>query len=228
MNKKISKLADKIDALTLRERGMVFAAMLALLIMVWNSILMEPLNKEQDVLQSELSSFEDLMKTIVIEEETIIKRGSYNPNEKEHKRIVELEKQLQTANKQIEQYGSNVVTPPQMTDLLEKILAEQTNLELISLSSVDARPLLADTKKKQAKKQQQPQPQQDRITLYKHGMNIELAGAYLDVLSFLRAVEKLQWDIFWDAISITITEYPNNRVTIKLHTISLDSAWIGI
>lgn len=230
MNKRLSKLADRIDAMTLRERGFVMAAVLAVMIMSWYSILVEPLNLEQDTLEKSLESLKVELKAISIQEEAVVKHGVYDPNEAERKIAQQLEKQLQVLDAEIKQHATNIVTPSQMTEVLGKILAEQANLQLISLSSVDAQPLLADPKKKQTKRLQRPEPrpQQNLITLYKHGMNIEIAGAYLDVLTFLQAVEKLEWDIFWDAISIKIAGYPNNRVSIKLHTVSLDSAWIGI
>jgi len=230
MNDRLKNLVEKIDALTLRERGMVMAAVLAIIVMFWHSVLMGPLNLEQDTLEKKLESLKTQLKVISVEEEAVVKRGGFDPNLEERKIAQELEKQLQVLDASIEEHAANIVTPPQMSEMLKKILAEQANLQLVSLSSVDAEPLLKAPEKKQVKQPQEPvqKSQQNRIALYKHGMDIQISGAYLDVLAFLEAVEQVQWDVFWDAVSIKIAEYPNNQVSIKLHTVSLDSAWIGI
>ena len=59
-------------------------------------------------------------------------------------------------------------------------------------------------------------------------MEMELQGAYLDILDYLQELEALQWKIFWDDVKMDVQEYPIVRVYIKVHTFSLKDGWLSV
>ena len=64
--------------------------------------------------------------------------------------------------------------------------------------------------------------------VYKHGMRIELRGTYLDFLAYLKALEGLQWKVFWGQVSLQTEKYPASRLVLVIYTLSTHEGWIAI
>ena len=112
------------------------------------------------------------------------------------------------------------IDPGRMVTVLEHVLKQNNNLYLLRLESLPAEFMLADISKSSAKKQ--------KTGLYRHGFVLVLQGSYLHTLGYLKALEELPWDFYWDGIDIEIIKYPRTKITLKLHTLSLKEGWIGV
>jgi MSHA biogenesis protein MshJ len=64
--------------------------------------------------------------------------------------------------------------------------------------------------------------------VYKHGMNIEVTGGYLDILHYLKSLEALPWKVFWGKVSLKTENHPDSRVSLLIYTLSTHEAWIGL
>ena len=64
--------------------------------------------------------------------------------------------------------------------------------------------------------------------LYRHGLRIELEGAYPASVQYLERLEGSRWSLLWDRFDYEVQQYPNGRATIDLHTISDREEWIGV
>ena len=63
---------------------------------------------------------------------------------------------------------------------------------------------------------------------YRHGLRIELEGSFADTLAYLQQLEALPWDFYWDRLEIIAGEYPKNRISIEVYTISIGRLWLGV
>src|SRR5258705_398727 len=52
---------------------------------------------------------------------------------------------------------------------------------------------------------------------YVHSLELIVEGNYLDVLRYLQTVEGLPWRFYWQVLELKTTEYPTNRVRIRLN-----------
>ena len=64
--------------------------------------------------------------------------------------------------------------------------------------------------------------------LYRHGVEIVLQGSYLDMVSYMAALEALPVQLFWGKASLDAQQYPNSRLTLTLYTLSLDQKWMKL
>ena len=62
--------------------------------------------------------------------------------------------------------------------------------------------------------------------LYKHGIEMTLRGRYLDLLDYLREVERMPDRVYWDKVEVSVQEYPNVTLKLTLYTVSMDRAWL--
>jgi MSHA biogenesis protein MshJ len=64
--------------------------------------------------------------------------------------------------------------------------------------------------------------------MYRHGIELTVAGQYLDLLNYLAAVEKLPVKIFWGGLSIDATQYPRSLLKLTVYTLSPEKKWLQI
>jgi hypothetical protein len=65
-------------------------------------------------------------------------------------------------------------------------------------------------------------------SIYRHVLEIVLAGKYADMLGYMQTLEQLGWKLLWDEIKIVGEEYPTITLTLVLSTLSTRKEWIGI
>jgi len=63
---------------------------------------------------------------------------------------------------------------------------------------------------------------------YLHPVELVVEGNYLDIVSYLHALEALPWHFYWRVLELETRTYPRNRVRIELSTVSLEKEWIGV
>ena len=55
---------------------------------------------------------------------------------------------------------------------------------------------------------------------YRHGVEIEMTGTYLELLKYLEQVEALPWKLAWTKIDLKTATYPQVELRATLHTVS--------
>jgi len=219
MQDKLKLLASRIDALTLRERVLIFFALLVAIHQVWDYLFWTPMIERQEALQSQEQALNKEMLQMQIDLKLLSAKASADPDKQIKQDIETLEKQLSTLNGKIRQESSGMVSPEQMARLLEEMLLSQKTLELLRLETHDSVALIKPEKDKLPSVKYQ---------IYRHDFSIEFSGSYLATLKYLETLEQLETRFFWDEIEFGVEDFPENKVRLKLYTLSLSDAWIGV
>lgn len=218
-------LSEKYDALTLRERAIIALLFVVVLVMLWSEVLMLGLDRERQVTTQNINSMRTQVDSLNKQAEVIIQAATIDPNKAESIKLGQLQDKLKQLDKALKEKLHGLISPTDMARALEAVLVQQTNLRLLKIESVSAEPLF---KPQQDQTTQQQQDAETKVGIYKHGLQIEFLGSYLDTLEYLKALEALPWDFYWDGLKLKVEKYPKSKVTIKVHTISLDEDWIGV
>lgn len=64
--------------------------------------------------------------------------------------------------------------------------------------------------------------------LYKHEVELELVGNYLDILTWLQELEKSPWKLYWGQTSLRTDKYPQSVLVLRVYTLSMDQAWLDL
>lgn len=120
------------------------------------------------------------------------------------------------------------VAPEQIPDLLEDVLDGFENLKLVRLASQPAEPLLLQAADDVAQDREVGLPAPTQVTIYRHPVEIEFVGGYLDVMAYLSALEAAQWQFSWRRFEYVVDQYPNAQVLIELETLSREKEWLGV
>ena len=216
-------LMDRYDQLSLRERIILLIAALLLIALIWDSIFMNPLDRERknrlqqvDALRAEVSGLE---KSI----ETMVAQGADDPDKERRQQVGKLQAEIKTLDHGLEGATAGLIAPKEMTQVLEQVLRKARRLTLHTLRSLPPEGVKVPGRDVGASASSQTP-----ISVYRHGVELELTGSYLDTLYFLENLEDLPWHFFWDRIEF-VTEQPSQgRVKLRLYTLGLEQDWIGV
>jgi len=231
MNNKIKALTDKVNGLSLRERLMILVAALVMMFVIWDNFLWQPMNAQQKLLQKQISQAEQKLKLLNIQVGGVTAQAKVDPNSDLKQQLERIKLSLQQVQSQVRDATADLVAPKQMARLLESLLRKQGALRLVALRTLGPVPLI-DNKAQSESGAGNPGDSKDSndnsLNLYRHGFILEFEGDYFTVLKYLRDLEALESSFFWDAVQYEVISYPNARVRMHLHTLSLSEGWIGV
>lgn len=225
------RLADRVDAMSLRERALIFLAIAIVLIVLVNTVLIDPLLTRHKKLQQEITQTQEKTSAMLTQIQTLVKTWNVDPDIALRSRLAQLREQSDQTGKTLEDIQSGLVSPQRMPTLLEDILRHNRSLHLVALKTLPVKVLgEPDTTVagEAAKPAQAQKPTTPESVVYKHGVEITLEGSYLDLLRYLTEIEALPWHVFWGKADVDVEKYPKVTLTLRLYTLSLDKAWLAI
>ncbi len=213
MKARIAHLRNTVDALSLRERVLLFAVASVVLATFWHVALMQPLTIRADAARNEIK----VIRLRTEESNRLLEQqvSLFGTSDDEQRRQIQvLKERIDELNRHLGEYAAELIDPAEMARVLEDVLQQQGRLKLNHVRNLTAEPLLQDT-------------DTSATALFRHGLEIEFEGSYFACLEYLEDIEALPWRLYWQLIELDVDEYPQNRVRLKVSTLSLDKEWIG-
>ncbi len=234
-------LAARIDALSLRERALLFLAVMAVLYVLWEQALMAPLERERRAAQAAIGQATARIAALDAEAAAIVRRHREDPNAPLRARERELRAAIAEVDARLAELTVGLIAPREMARVLEAVLARDAGLRLVRLENRGRRPLLASRAKEPpergrergaagggaAKPAAEAGGEGALPRIWRHDVRLELEGSFLAALRYLQALERLDRRFFWDGVVVQVERYPKARVRIDVHTLSLEEGWIG-
>jgi MSHA biogenesis protein MshJ len=212
-------LQNRIDELSLRERGILFFVAIAVLYVIWNALLIAPQEKGQKQLLTEINKIRQDISTMEQQSLEIINRHNSDPNSVELRELQQLTEQQQQLDEKITTAVNGLIAPKEMARALERVLKQQQQLHFVRIENLGATPLITVEETEGASPD---------VGIYKHTMRIELEGSFLHTRDYLQALEQLPWKFHWESVELTMLDYPLARVVITVNTLSLNEGWLGV
>jgi MSHA biogenesis protein MshJ len=236
------RMALKIDALTLRERAIIFAMVALILVTLVNSVLLDPQFAKQKQLSERIRKDQSMIAGMQAQIQQKASAQTADPDRDNKARLEDLKQQGVRMQAELRDLESGLVPPDRMSALLEEILKKHNALRLVSLKTLSSSPLMeaSNVQDKPAngvvapardKAQLQPAVKPEAAaadTVYKHGVEIVVQGGYLDILDYLAQLEAMPSRLVWSAAKLSVDEYPKCTLTLTLFTLSLDKKWLNL
>jgi len=203
--------AARFDRLSLRERLLILAAVLAVLFVLWDWLLFAPLEVRRHALSTEVESQQEAIAAAAAVLQSSIEN---DPTRNAALQIARTRRDIAALDVQLQSAAVGLLPPERMTAVLQDLLHQRQQVRLVSLRTEAATRLL--------------QGPADQGGPYLHPVELVLRGRYLDIVNYLQALEALHWRLYWKTLELDSSAYPNDQVRIEIGTISLDRAWLGI
>jgi len=234
MKQQWEKFALRIDALSLRERVIVFAAGVLILILLVNGFLLDPQYARQTALSQQIRQQQSQITDIQNRIQQTVKAREADPDQADRARLLQLQEEAGRMRASLSDLQKRLVPPHEMADLLEDVLKRNNKLLLVSLKTLPVTSLtdIAQPAKAGSKAAPQAAPAAEDMrgiqTLYKHAVELTVQGSYMDMLAYMRALEASPWELFWGNAQLTVDEYPKATLTLTLFTLSQDKKWLDL
>jgi len=233
MQEKFAELKEKYEDLSLREQVMLVAVVVAVIGFSWVQFLSEPMYLATKQTSTELSAQLQTVEKLRGQYQSLDARRASDPHRDLKDRIVLIDQSLAKVDQRLAEKFHGLIEPRQMAEVLESVLKKHSELKLLSVRSLASVQLIQPKENLQEGDQitvsaLDDDAEQARVEVFRHGLQIEFEGNYLATLNYLKTLEALDWEFYWDAVQLDVTDYPKSRVIITVHTLSLRDSWIGV
>lgn len=227
MKERLLKLQLKIDAMTVRERAMVFGATAGVVVFVLSALLFDPLFARQKVLRSQISQQQENMLAIDAEITAMAQANAVDPDRDNRARLAVIKGASARLTDSLRTAHNSLVTPESIAPLLERILKANGRLRLVAVKSLPVIPFEGSFAAVAESAPTAPASGAGRA-IYAHGFEVTVRGNYLDMLNYMDALEGMPVQLFWGKAQLEVESYPDARLSLTLYTLSLDKKWITL
>lgn len=227
------RYVEKMDGASLRERALVFAASAAVLIALLNTLLIEPQLVKQRRLSGEVALRQGEMRTMQEKLQAVALARQADPDREIRLKLDALKLKVSEIDAKLAEEQRKFAPPEQVGVLLGEMLSRNRKLQLVDMRTLPVASFAgnaAEADKAQAQKPAAAKPAAPAGggQIYRHGVEITVSGSYLDLLAYLKDLEKLPSQLYWGKLDLSAAAYPQVTLKLSVYTLSLNLAWLVV
>lgn len=226
--KALHDMLQRIDAMTLRERGILFMLLLAGIWAAADALLLAPQERARKAEQDKVTQARG--KLAEAEQALVLRAKQPDPDLAARQRLENARQTLTARMQTAARLQSRMVAPKDMAGVLQGLLAEQPGLALASLETLPPEPVgltaPAPASTPTASAPKAAKPEQD--ALYKHGVTLTLVGNYAALTRYMEKLERLPVGFYWASANLDASAHPEISLTLTLYTLSLERTWLTV
>lgn len=217
----------------IRERVLItLTGLVLVLVLVWE-LAITPVMTGNARLTSQLDSLQQQQQALLDQQQMFTERLSSDPSQQLRARLASRQARLDRLDAELSQTTGRLIAPRAMVRLLQDMLVAQKDLELVGVellapTAIFDRPSEQNQGAPVADAAADADAQASEPLLYAHDVELVIRGGYLDVLNYVEALESMDDRLGWVSLDYQMLEYPNNEIRIRVRTLSLDQAWLGV
>lgn len=215
MQQKLRQVAGRINALSLRERMLLVLACLAVIFLLWDSFLMNPIRQRQATVQAELEQVRDRLAQLTTSIQTMATRPDSDRNRELLARQRALEDEVAQLEQRLEAQFAGAVSPRNAVMVLAGLLEGQPGLTVTALENLPPQPLDSADGSPVA-------------GLYVHRIRVSVEGDHASLRSYLDRIPGLPSGVFLESMHLSVPAWPTNRIELMFYSLTLDDSWLGV
>ncbi|MCW8332449.1 type II secretion system protein GspM [Vibrio paucivorans] len=207
------QLCEKFAALSEREKWLISLCGLVAVVLGVFTLLLEPamqsVASQKQQIQAKKLEAQNLQRDILL----LTAKLKKDPDQEVNTELKKLLSESQKLSKELSSAVEGLISPTQMSELLENVLAKSDKLHLVSLESLGAESISKNNS--------------TNVGYFVHPVRIELTGRYFDILEYLKALESLPLKYYWRSFQYQVEEYPQARLIMEVYTLGARKEFIG-
>jgi MSHA biogenesis protein MshJ len=240
----LQKFSARIDAMSLRERVLIFIMAAVALVVLVNMLLLDRQFARQQQLSQRITAEQAQIAAIQADIQQKVRQHATDPDAAVRQQLAHAQQQSAQLRGALQQTQQALVAPEKMPALLEAILKRDGRLRLISMktlpvSTLGAPPVVGAGKtgsdaatplpaSASAPASPGATTEAGVASIYRHGVEITVAGTYPDMLHYMTQLEAMPWQLYWGEARLQAESYPQALLTLTLFTLSLDKKWMNL
>ncbi len=215
----LQRYADRLDAMSLRERVLIFLAVAVVIVAIADSALFDPISRRQKVNSQRIHQQEDEIHTMQGQVQAYAQARTGDDANAKRQRLEKRRLELAALDRELAAKRSELMPPERMAKMLYEIVKRNPDIELVSLRSLPATGLAQSLTAILGS---------GGLALYRHGIEITVSGSYLKMLAYVGQLERLPAKIMWGNMELQAAAYPAVTLKITLYTLSPEKTWLLI
>lgn len=217
--------SSRFAALQPREKTMIIGALAVAIVFGGFTFWIEPGQQQTARLKKTLAQQQTEQQQLRAQLAGLQAQNS-DPDAANRTQLQQLRDQLTATDRNLKAFDRTLVAPAQAPALLQTLLARHRGLTLVSLTTLPPQPLIDAPAGKTAREGEKPAAAAPGINIYKHGIEIKLAGNYNDLLAYVGELEASPQKLLWGGMHLTVKNHPVSELTLIVYTLSLDATWL--
>lgn len=215
------RYASRFDALSSRERLLVFAAALAIVGFALQALLIEPALRSSARMREQLAQQDKTLDAVQAANRALLAARA-DPDGATRARIAQRRKELEALTAKLGTMAQGLVPPERMPLLLQSLLGTDSRPVIVALRSLVPSPLT------QTSQPQGTDKPASAVGVFKHGIELTAQGTYEDLYRYVTTLEQGPFRMYWSDAVLDASAYPNVRLTLRVYTVSTDPSWMRL
>jgi MSHA biogenesis protein MshJ len=225
----LRRYAERLDAMTLRERVMVFSALALLVVGVAYSFFIDAEFVRSTRLTHQIAQRQGESKAAQDELTRLARSRQADPDREQRERIAQLRAQLADVEGKVAAEERKFTAATQMRRVIDEMLARNSRVRLVDLKTLPVTTIAEARAARGTAAAVDPKaPTAAEKLIYRHGLELSVSGSYLDLLGYLAELERLPTQLYWSNVELNVDAYPTVRMKVIVFTLSIDRAWMSV
>ncbi|RFF28285.1 MULTISPECIES: type II secretion system protein M [unclassified Wenzhouxiangella] len=212
---RLKQLAERVNALSLRERALVLLAAFAVIFLIWDFTAMQPLNQRQEAVRTELQSVRERVDELTRNLQQLAAERGRDPNRQMIAERDALQSEIDELEARLAERHGGIASPEESVSVLAGLLARRAGVDIVELENIPPGRLESASGN--------PVP-----GLFVHRVRVVIESDFNGIRNYLDQTSELPRGVFWESLDLTVDQWPTNRIELILYSVTLDDSWLGV
>jgi|GEM_PF-199815 MSHA biogenesis protein MshJ len=232
LRQQFSNAAGWFNKCDIRERALLTITALVLVFFAGWKLAIAPVTVGIEQLWLRQASLSETHASLLGQQAQLQTQLASDPSQVLKNQLAARQQRLDRLNSEIAETTGRLIAPRAMVVLLRDMLAAQDQLELLSVNLLAPVPVsdrqFESTGNSAGNRVGDGNGEEVEPLLFAHDAEIVLRGGYMNVLAYLEILEAMDARLGWVLLEYDSSDYPNSEVRIRVRTLSIDYAWLGV
>jgi MSHA biogenesis protein MshJ len=216
-SEKLREIGARIGLISLRERVFLFAAAAVVVLALVQTLLIDAGHQRQQSAQARLQSADEALAQIGQQRQLLAGQAGRDPDRAAREALGAQETRLAELNAELENLERSLIPPERMNQVLKNVVQGTGGIRVVGFKTLSPQPVaLPDA------------AEGTPPGFYRHGFEITVSGRYADLVAYLERLEALPWRLNWSEATLDAAARPRLTLTLTVHTLSLEEAWLRV
>lgn len=221
MKEKWLVFSAKFEAFEPRERVLLAGAVLAFVYFLWEFTFYNSRVEAREILETQQQTAQQSLVRAQAEQKVLSGLLARDPFANLRRELTALQQSTAELDAKLQSLSAGLVSPADLPLVLREVLNARPRVRLLRLQTLPAEEITLQPKTTVAAPvSAADQPEPGAAKLYKHGVNIVLESSFGSTLEYLQALEKANWQFYWENLHYQVKNYPLAHISLDVYTLS--------
>ena len=215
-SEKLRAIGARVSLMSLRGRAFIFAAAVVVVFALVQTLLIDAAQLRKQHAHARLQMAEEALIQIG-QQQQLLGGPGHDQDRAARDALARQETRLAEVNAELETHTRLLVPPERMNQVLKDVVRGRDGIRVVGFKTLSPQPVALPDAAEGAPP-----------GFYRHGFEITVSGRYSDLVDYLERLEALPWRLNWVEATLDAANRPILTLTLTVHTLSLEEAWLRV